>query len=48
VAKINPDTLEVTYTDREYAKDKLVYETVASKLKEILKDKSDTLARDLL
>jgi len=47
VAKINPDTLEVTYTDREYAKDKLVKETVADKLKEILKDKSDTLARDL-
>ena len=47
VAKINPDTLEVTYTDREYAKDRLVKETVASKLKEILKDKSDTLARDL-
>ena len=35
-AKINPDTLEVTYTDRDYAKDKLVKETVASKLKEIL------------
>lgn len=47
VAKINPDTLEVTYNDREYAKDKLVKEAVASKLKEILKDKSDTLARDL-
>jgi predicted RNA-binding Zn-ribbon protein involved in translation (DUF1610 family) len=39
VAKINPDTLEVTYTDRDYAMDKLVKETVASKLKEILKDK---------
>ena len=36
VAKINPDTFEVTYTDRDYAKDKLVKETVASKLKEIL------------
>ena len=39
VAKINPDTFEVTYTDRDYAKDKLVKEAVACKLKEILKDK---------
>ena len=44
VAKINPDTLEVTYTDRDYAKDKLVRETVAWKLKEILSDRSDILA----
>ena len=48
VAKINPDTLEVTYNDPDFAKDEMVKEVVADKLKEILEDKSDTLARDLL
>jgi predicted RNA-binding Zn-ribbon protein involved in translation (DUF1610 family) len=38
VAKINPETLEVTYNDPVYAKDKLVKEQVAWRLKEILKD----------
>lgn len=37
VAKINPDTLEVSYTSPDYAKDRLVFETVRWRMSEILK-----------
>jgi predicted RNA-binding Zn-ribbon protein involved in translation (DUF1610 family) len=39
VAKINPETLEVTYNNPDYAKDMLVKEVVKDKLREILKIK---------
>lgn len=39
VAKINPETLEVTYNSPEYAKDCLVMDVVKNKLREILKTK---------
>lgn len=35
VAKINPDTLEVTYNDPDFAKDEMVKEVVADKLAEL-------------
>ena len=35
VAKINPDTLEVTYNKPEFAKDELVHETIRWRLHEI-------------
>ena len=38
VAKINPDTLEVTYNHPDYAKDELVKETVRMKLRDILNE----------
>lgn len=38
VAKINPDTLEVSYTSPNYAKDMLVFETVRMKLRDILNE----------
>ena len=39
VAKISPNSLEVAYQDAYDAKDEIVKEVVADKLKEILKDK---------
>ena len=38
VARINPDTLEVSYTSPDYAKDKLVFESVREKLRDILNE----------
>lgn len=37
VAKINPETLEVTYNNPDYAKDRLVREVIKDKMREILK-----------
>jgi predicted RNA-binding Zn-ribbon protein involved in translation (DUF1610 family) len=37
VAKINPETLEVTYNSPDYAKDRLVREVIKDKMREILK-----------
>ena len=36
VAKINPDTLQVTYTHEDFAKDEMVKEVVRWRMKEIL------------
>ena len=38
VAKINPATLEVSYTSPDYAKDRLVFEVVRVKLRDILNE----------
>ena len=38
VAKINPTTLEVEYTKKDYAKDMLVFEAVRMKLRDILNE----------
>jgi hypothetical protein len=37
VAKINPDTLEVTYNHPDFAKDEMVKEVVRWRMSEILK-----------
>ena len=38
VAKINPDTLQVTYTHEDFAKDEMVFEAVRMKLRDILNE----------
>ena len=39
IAKINPDTLEVTYNKPEFAKDELAHETIRWRLHEITSGK---------